>query len=208
MPLLKSFHTELAFLQPHYWPLEHDADRQSHPTSTAACSYSYQKLHFKRKKRSCIKIWWRMLFPPVSLPSQGWCGNWVGFAQKCQEVISNISVFLSIFPLSQQTCSWEDIKIIRPGEKCVVFLLDIGKYYTFFIKTYCKHFISLDVWTVMIKVQAVLTMHLLSKMMVGRKVTQYHFHSLIGFYDQVSGAKGAKRKKLKFTSVKNSHIQA
>lgn len=66
-----------------------------------------------------------MLFPPISLPSQERRGSKVGFAQKYQEVINNMSVFLSVFFHCPSKAALEKIKkkvIIKLGEKYVVSL--------------------------------------------------------------------------------------
>lgn len=61
-------------------------------------------------RRDCIKRRPRMLFPPISLPSQERRGSKVGFAQKYQEVINNMSVFLSVFFHCPSKAALEKIK--------------------------------------------------------------------------------------------------
>lgn len=94
--LPKSFRIYLVFFQPHYWPWAWDSESQCPPTPTAVCSHSLHKSFFSRNERNCIKRRWRMLCLPISLPSQEWCGNQVGFAQKNQVVINSI-YYSSVF---------------------------------------------------------------------------------------------------------------
>lgn len=73
------------------------------------------------------------------------------------------------------SCSWKVHKplIIKLGEKCLVSNLDIERHYAILIKIYCKHSICFDVWTVMIKVQAVLITHLLNVKRERKHVTLF-----------------------------------
>lgn len=67
-----------------------------------------------------------MSFPPISLRSQEWCGNKVGFAQKYQEVMNNVSIpqCFSTVPakLGRYKVRYKKKYIIKLREKCVVSL--------------------------------------------------------------------------------------